>query len=334
MIRRRAQAVRARPLPEFLLPGERGGRQLKPREPFAVSLTPADRRLAVIDDSKPKRTCMAHNPFEGLGPVFVCAHNAALANASRSELKLRLDQRNDVGGTRQELDERREHLRQRDEAAVNHREIGRMWQSSRRKVADVGPVHHRDPWILSDPPGQLPISNIDRDHGRNARLQQAVGKSAGRRPNIDGGASLHLQCVEVVQGTSKLETSARDISQDRAPLESNLSVLSDERTRLVDRLIIRHDLAREHQGLRFAPRWRKAELNEQEIYPLARGLPGAAGRSRRQLRIGRRRRLRASVLVSRHVLSLHGSLVRCQQPVVPGLASVLDERRSSTDASC
>ena len=118
-------------------------------------------------------------------PRLGVAHHAAAAHVLAAGLELRLDHRERVealGGARQHG---REHLAQRDEADVEHDQVGRVGQLRRLQRAGVGALDHRHPRVLAQRPVELAVGDVERDDVLRARLQQAVREPAGRGADVE-----------------------------------------------------------------------------------------------------------------------------------------------------
>ena len=55
--------------------------------------------------------------------------------------------------------------------------------------ADVGAVVQLDPLVGLQPPDQLPVADVDRDHLAGAAAQQDIGEAAGRRAGVQASAA-------------------------------------------------------------------------------------------------------------------------------------------------
>ena len=135
------------------------------------------------------------------------AHDAALADRSPSHLELRFDEREaveSVGGTPQH---RGQHLRQGDERDVDHDQVGRVGQPAGRQRPRVRSLDHRDPPVGSQPPVELAVGNVERDHVRGSALEQAVREPARAGTDVESPAAPHVQ-REPIQGVGQLDPAA------------------------------------------------------------------------------------------------------------------------------
>src|SRR5207302_10923262 len=61
--------------------------------------------------------------------------------------------------------------------------------------------------IVSEFPSQLAMTTVEREYFGRAALQQAIGKSAGGRANIERGLSLNID-AEKIERTAKFQRAA------------------------------------------------------------------------------------------------------------------------------
>ena len=61
---------------------------------------------------------------------------------------------------------------------------GREGQQRRVQGAGVHALDHRDPRVLAQPPVELAVGHVQRDHGLRAALEQAVGEAARRGAHV------------------------------------------------------------------------------------------------------------------------------------------------------
>ena len=75
--------------------------------------------------------------------------------------------------------------RQGDEGHVDGHEVHRAGQHVERQVARVDVLEDHDARILPQPPVQLAVADVERDHARRAALQHHVGEAAGRGADVE-----------------------------------------------------------------------------------------------------------------------------------------------------
>ena len=109
---------------------------------------------------------------------------------------------------------------------------------------------------------QLPIADVERDDARSAALEQAVGESTGRRPDVQAVPAGRVD-VELVERVRQLLAPARD--EPRRPRDVELHLLGD----LLTRLVVAPHEPRDDQSLGLCPALREPALDEQHVEPLA-----------------------------------------------------------------
>ncbi len=127
-------------------------------------------------------------------------------------------------------------------------------------MARVGPLKHDHARILTQPPGQLAVADIDRVDLCRPAVEKDIGEAAGGCPDVQADTTGRVD-FESVQPFHQLESAARDPG---VILAAHLERLVGPHglTRLVD-----PDLAGEHdaghdQRLRAAPAFRQAAIDQ------------------------------------------------------------------------
>ena len=77
------------------------------------------------------------------------------------------------------------------------------------ELAGVEPLDHVDPRVLAQPPVELAVGDVERDHPGGAALQQAVGEAAGRGADVEAVEPGDVD-AERVERVVELEPAARD----------------------------------------------------------------------------------------------------------------------------
>ena len=80
---------------------------------------------------------------------------------------------------------------------------------SSRERPRVRPLEHRDARVVPELRVQLAVADVDRDHARDAVLEQAVGEPAGRCADVDRIASVELD-LEPLERVRELLAAAGD----------------------------------------------------------------------------------------------------------------------------
>ena len=66
---------------------------------------------------------------------------------------------------------------------------GANGQLARLERAGVAALEHRHARVLAEPPVELAVGDVERDHGRGPALEQAVGEAAGRGADVEAAAA-------------------------------------------------------------------------------------------------------------------------------------------------
>ena len=120
------------------------------------------------------------------GAAMKCgiADDAAATDGGAVELELRLDEQNEVGARSGERDERGENFGEADKRQVGGDKLGRFGDVRGDQKARVL-FDGDDARVLAKFPSELAGGDVDGVDAKGARLQQAIGKAAGRAPDVD-----------------------------------------------------------------------------------------------------------------------------------------------------
>ena len=131
--------------------------------------------------------------------------------------------------------------------------------------------------VLPQPPVELPVADVDRDHHHGAALEQAVGEPAGRRADVQAAAPLDLD-RELVERVLQLDPAARD--ELLALLHHQLGVLVDQLARLLHGRSVPPEPhpAGAHGRRGGGPRRRQPALGEQGVGAATGHAPTVPGR--------------------------------------------------------
>ena len=116
------------------------------------------------------------------------AHHSALPDGSLADLELGLDQGYHIARRAEQVADAGQHQPQRDEGDIDHRQVRGGWQPI--EAPDVDSLEHGDAWVLTKTPGQLTITNVDRDHRAAPRRSKASVK-----PPVDAPTSRQTRPV-------------------------------------------------------------------------------------------------------------------------------------------
>ena len=123
--------------------------------------------------------------------------------------KLGLHEHHDVCVLGHAFGDFRQDLVQRDERHVGHDQAGLIGNFCRVHIAEVGSLKDVDACVFAQIIIQESVTDINRPHGLGTRLQQAVCKTAGRRPYVETDSPLNRD-IEVIQRATELMASAGD----------------------------------------------------------------------------------------------------------------------------
>ena len=126
-----------------------------------------------------------------LGAQRRVAHHPTRADPALAHLELRLDQQHEVGVRRGAGGQGGQHQDERDERQVRGDQPGRRRHLLRAQMPHVHPVHHDDPVVAAQRPGQLAVAHVHRHHVRRPGAEQHVGEAAGGRARVQAAPAGH-----------------------------------------------------------------------------------------------------------------------------------------------
>ncbi len=102
------------------------------------------------------------------------------------------------------------------------------------------------------------MTNVDREYFRRAALQQAIGKSAGGRANVERGLSLNID-AEKIERTAKFQRAAT--SELRRRHNRNRGVDLNQLGRFPEYAVPHPHFARHDRALRALAAFKKSALD-------------------------------------------------------------------------
>ena len=235
-------------------------------EDLAVALAAGDRRRCHADDAEPaRREVVRYGDHGGRARLHV-THHATFADGLAPGLELRLDERDDVAAIAQLCERWRKRETQRDERDVGDHEIHGLFDG--HTLARVHALVDDDARVLAQAPIELALPDVDGVHARGSALQQHIGEATGRRADVDGDLSGHVE-AERVEGTGQLVTTARDVLG--TGVDGELGVFRDRRRRPVGATSVNTHRARQDECLSALAAWRESALHQELIEPHAFG---------------------------------------------------------------
>jgi hypothetical protein len=137
------------------------------------------------------------------------AHDAFFHGA-RTNLELRLDQRNEQSRCFYELYCGRHNQFERNKTDINGHKVWPFIEPAGGKVANIGALERNDLWPGTQCLVELGASDIDRIDKSRASVQQHLCESAGRGADIEADAALRIE-VKVVKRCRELDAASRHI---------------------------------------------------------------------------------------------------------------------------
>ena len=178
-------------------------------------------------------------------------YDTAFANALRTGLELRFDQRHQLRLCRGKRERCRQYRREADEARIAGDDVDRLGDVRAGQETCVQPLMHDDARVLAKLPGELAMTDIDGVRPPDAARQQHLGEAAGRGPDIERDVSLDLD-REVVKRVDELDAAARHPGMISA-LERKRGIGRELFTGFVDAPLAKADQAGKDQRLRPFP---------------------------------------------------------------------------------
>ena len=233
-----------------------------------IALRPADGRPGEAQDCKSVGLRRLQDTADHIHVDLRVPDDALLADLVPPRLKLRLDQAYHLAARRQDGVRGRQDPGQGDKGDIHTGEIRHpvRIQVLRLYIAEIGLFHTDDAGVLPELPVQLAVAHIDRIDTGGPVLEHAVGKAAGRRPDIHADPALQVD-RECLHGLLELEAAPADIAQALAA-HLDPGILGKSRPGLVFLLIVHIDDPRHDQRLRLLPRGGEALLCQEDIQPL------------------------------------------------------------------
>ena len=127
------------------------------------------------------RLCVGGHPSEhGLVDSWI-RDEAVLADFVASSFELRLDERDHIGAAAKRR-ERRKDVSERNERDIDRHDVHLVRDVRWRQGTGVHAFVDVNARVSAQPPVQLAVADIERDHARRAALQQDVGEAPVEAP--------------------------------------------------------------------------------------------------------------------------------------------------------
>ena len=147
-------------------------------------------------------------------------NNAVTRHMLSWNFELRLEQDQSPPGVRRCGQHAWQYVSQANEGDINHHDFGRSVK--RRQGAGIGALKQADSGVSPQTRRKLTSPHIHRRYVRRACLQKAVGKPAGRRPNVQGNGPVHRK-PKMLKGRRQLSSATADIT-DLVPAQFDLCI--------------------------------------------------------------------------------------------------------------
>lgn len=231
-----------------------------------IAVAAADRTVDRADDAPAgvldERSRCSECARDG---VLVLDHSA-LADLFRTDLELRLEQRNQRAVRLRQRERGRQHFGETDKACITRHEIGRSGQMLRRQSPRILMFQGHDPAIFRETGRNLAGADINAGHARSAAGEQNVDETAGRCADIQAFEPRYIQ-TECIQRGVQLDACARDPRMSGFGVDDRVGV--DFLCRLFEGLAVRDDPARLYGGGGLRARRKQAARNQNAVGPVA-----------------------------------------------------------------
>ena len=151
---------------------------------------------------------------------------------------------------------------ERNERNVDHAQRHRVGKVIDGQIPRIEFFANDDPGIGPDFPIQLTVTDVHRVDAQRAFLQQTIGKTAGRRADIEAGLARRID-LEKIQRAFELQPATAHVSFLFADVDRTVG--RDASARLVHALPVDEHGARQNRPLRFLAGWEKSAIDEQVI---------------------------------------------------------------------
>lgn len=138
---------------------------------------------------KSKPSGAFNHPLRHGAALRVISYNAASSNLAFADLKLRLDECDDMSIFTQQRHDTRQHQLQRDEGYVDDGKIDWFWYERPVHVPDIRSLQQNDAGVLTQLPVDKPIPDIHRVDSFYPALEETIGKSTGGATDVESDSS-------------------------------------------------------------------------------------------------------------------------------------------------
>src|SRR6478735_10538865 len=182
---------------------------VRPKQEFSIAVATFDRGGNNRDNAPSERGDKLGDILADAGMERGIAHDAFFHGA-RTNLELRLDQRNEQGMRFYELYCGRHNQFERNKADINGHKVWPFIEPGGGKAANIGGLERNDLWPGTQCLVKLGASDIDRIDKSRPTAQQYLCESAGRGADIEADAARWIE-VKVVKRCRELDAASRHI---------------------------------------------------------------------------------------------------------------------------
>ena len=150
---------------------------------------------------------------DSLVDSWVRDDSLALGDLLAAGLELRLDEQDHRRTPDAHSDKRADHALQRDEREIGDDGIDGPTDVYGLDLADVVAFEHEHPLIIADEWVQLTVTDVERDDGRRAGLEEAVGESTSGRTRVENASTADVDRERSQSSVQFLATSRNEASR-------------------------------------------------------------------------------------------------------------------------
>lgn len=242
-------------------------RRFKQRKILAVSRWTMQGRFGHPQPAEPGVSLHESLEFLQYPPMNgrIANHTRPAAGFGATGFELRFDEGDDAPARPKQAGGGLQESTQRNEGTIDGHQIRCLkwrWEPRRGQMPRVGSFHDDHTRILTEFPRQLALTDIDGMDTDRAVLQQAIGESTGRCPEVHSRKTSHIES-ELPQGMLEFLAAPADIAFPR--LDPDRVARLDPGRRFCGRLFVDANLAGEDDTLSLFAAVDQAAFNQHSI---------------------------------------------------------------------
>src|SRR5882672_8988557 len=234
------------------------------QEEFAVTLRAAQWRGRHAEHVPAAKHGVAREALHDGAVLRGIAHDPTLADVLAAGLELWLDERDDLAARRQHVEDRRQHLFQRDEGHVDDGQRRLIAEEAWVQRARVCVLHDHHARVLAQPLVELAAADVDGVDDARTALEQAVREAARGGADVHADAALHAD-AEMLERVDELFAATADVGG--APFQVQLRLRGHERSGLVRTLTVDEHVAGHDGPQGLLPALDQPFLHQQPVQP-------------------------------------------------------------------